>query len=145
MAKDITKYVIDPDNFDGAVITSMSDGVHNDYFKGETLEGIRARNSNPNLVAISWEELVPLLKKYHDSLQSEFEEITEEQYYYFLNCLPPARWKGSRFFLCEAYTGSLHKMCFRLGDKFYAALRSIKLTDEEINAQINEFDKRING
>lgn len=145
MTKDTTKYVIDPDNFEGVVVTSMRDGVHNDYHKGETLEDIRARDNNPNLIAVSWEDLVPHVKKYHDSLQGEFEEITEEEYYNLLNCLPPARWKGTRFFLCEGYTGSLHKMCFKLGDKCYAALRSIKLTDEAINAQINEFDKRING
>lgn len=55
MAEDTTKYVIDPDNFEGVVITSMSDGIHNDYSKGETLEEIRVRNDNPNLIAVSLE------------------------------------------------------------------------------------------
>ena len=36
-SKDL-KFVIDPRCFDGCCVTSMSDGVHNDYGDSETLE-----------------------------------------------------------------------------------------------------------
>ena len=51
-SKDL-KFVIDPRCFDGCCVTSMSDGVHNDYGDSETLEELRTRENNPFLIAVS--------------------------------------------------------------------------------------------
>lgn len=41
------RYVVNPFRFTGAVITSMSDGIHNDYDKGETLDMLKVRYKAP--------------------------------------------------------------------------------------------------
>lgn len=144
MKEDIVKWVVDPTNFKGYAITSMHDGIHNDYEQGETLEELRIRENNPNLNAVSWSEVEALMDKYENDLQTEFEEMTEERYDDLLNCLPPARWKGTRFFISEGYSGSLHQMCFQLENKkYYGALRSIRLSDAEISQQINDFRDKL--
>lgn len=137
--KDKSLYVIDPNNYQGFHITSMKDGVHNDYEEGETLEDMRKKYNNPNLIAVSWDEVLVRMKEYHMNLQGAFEEITEERYDSLFNCLPPVRWKGGRFFLGEAYSGSIHSMCFALDGKFYEGKRSITLSDSDIAKQISEF------
>lgn len=143
MKEDKTLYVIDPNNYTGFHLTSMKDGIHNDFEEGETLEDMRKRYKNPNLIAVSWDAILQKMKDYDNSLQVAFEEITEERYDSLFNCLPPVRWKGSRFFLGEAYSGSIHTMCFALDGKFYEGKRSIKLSDSDIAKQISEFAKSL--
>jgi hypothetical protein len=140
---DTLKYVLNPANFSGNVLTIMRDGIHNDCGNYETLEELRQRENNPNLQALTPEEFVPVMRKYEESLCEPFQEITEERYYDFLGFVPPRRQKYDRFFNGECYTGSLYTFCFMLNDKYYSALRSVSLTDEELAAQINEFSKTI--
>jgi hypothetical protein len=137
------KYVLEPDKFDGSVVTTMHDGIHNDYSSGETLEELRRRENNPNLQALSPEELTPVVERYEQSLCKPFEEITEEKYWDLLECLPPERYNGNSFFMSECYYGTLYRFCFRLNGKYYSALRSIFLTNEEISAQIKEFSNSL--
>ncbi|GAB6013320.1 hypothetical protein [Viscerimonas tarda] len=136
------KFILDPANFDGAALASMSDGIHSDY-GGETPEELRIRENNPALQALSLEEQIPVIERYEQSLCKPFEEITEERYWDLLECVPPKRFDGNRFFVGECYYGNLYRFCFRLNGKYYSALRSIILTDKEIEEQIREFEKSV--
>lgn len=83
MAKEVNeafRYVVNPFRFTGAVITSMSDGIHNDYDKGETLDMLKVRYKDPWLVTVTVEEIHTMIIKYQTSLQTPFEEITEDRY-----------------------------------------------------------------
>lgn len=83
MAKEINetfRYVVNPFRFKGAVITSMSDGIHSDYDKGETLDMLRERFKISWLVTVTSEEIQVMIDKYETSLQTPFEEITEYKY-----------------------------------------------------------------
>lgn len=133
------RYVVTPFRFTGAVITSMSDGIHNDYDKGETLEMLRERYKNPWLVTVTVEEIHAMINKYQASLQTQFEEITEHRYWDLLGCVPPKRQRSGSFFVGEAYYGSIYRFCFELDGKYYSALRDIRLTDEELYKQRRKF------
>ncbi len=141
MNNDTLRYVLDPDNFTGSVLTSMHDGVHSDYGNHETIEELRVRENNTKLMAITREELYPLWVNYQESLQKPFEEITEKRYYELKNCLPPERWINSGFFVGEPYYGNLYSLCFNHKGKYYSALRNIRLSDETLEKQIIDFIK----
>jgi hypothetical protein len=136
------KYILDPEKFDGSVLTTMRDDIHSDY-GGETLEELRTRENNPKLQALTVEELEPIYKQYEESLCKPFKEISKEKYWNLLECLPPKRYNGNRFFMSECYYGNLYRFCFKLRGKYYSALRSILLTDEELTIQIKEFGQSI--
>lgn len=133
------RYVVTPFRFTGAVITSMSDGIHNDYDKGETLDMLRERYKNPWLITVTVEEIHAMIIKYQTSLQTPFEEITEHRYWDLLGCVPPKRQRSGSFFVGEAYYGSIYRFCFELDGKYYSALRDIRLTDEELYKQRRKF------
>ena len=63
---DTFRYVVTPFRFTGAVITSMSDGIHNDYDKGETLDMLRERYKNPWLFTVTVEEIHAMINKYEE-------------------------------------------------------------------------------
>ena len=74
-----SRYVVNPFRFTGAVITSMSDGIHSDYDKGETLDMLKVRHKTPWLTTVTVEEIHAMIIKYQTSLQTPFEEITEHK------------------------------------------------------------------
>lgn len=136
-------YVIDTHHFEGFIHTMLEDGKHSLYSGNKTLRQLRKAENNKHLKAVTAKQLHQWLQKYYQSLCKPFEEITEDQYYDWLGCVPPKRHHNGRFFVGECYTGTLYQFCFRLGDKYYTALRSIRLTDDELNNQINRFAKTI--
>lgn len=146
MAKEVNetfRYVVNPFHFKGAVITSMSDGIHSDYDKGETLDMLRERFKIPWLVTVTSEEIQVMIDKYETSLQTPFEEITEYKYLDLLGCVPPKRQRYGSFFVGEAYYGSIYRFCFELDGKYYSALRDIMLTDEELCKQRRKFARML--
>lgn len=136
------RYIVDPDNFDGIVLTSMRDGQHSDY-GGETLSELQQRENNPNLKAVTRTELNKLLVIYYDSLCKPFEEISEERYWELLECVPPKRHRRGSFFVGECYDGPLYRFCFEYDKRYFSALRSIRLSDVELDKEIIEFSKTL--
>ncbi len=70
-----------------------------------------------------------------------WEEITEDSYYHFLECMPPENWHSGIFRLCERTTGTISLHCAEVDGKFYKAEREIytKYPDmiAEIRKQVN--------
>ena len=85
------RYIIDSRYYRGYTVAIMHDNVHNDNDKEETLETLRIRHKNPNLIAITPERLRILNKRYQESIVTPFQEITEERYMTLFNCLLPLR------------------------------------------------------
>lgn len=137
------RYVVDSRYFDGTCLTSMSDGIHNDYGNHETIEEIREREKNQFLLPISVEQIDLLLKRYTSSLQLPFEEITEKQYYDLLECVPPLRRGSGWFFVSEEYSVGLHSLCFQYGDRYFTGLRNKGLLLGHIGEQIQKHIKTI--
>ena len=104
-----------------------------------TLEQYRALKQNPNLITVTADEFYEIRKKFEKSLEGEFTEETEEQYYDALECLPPCKWhdlddRFNTFYISEGITGSLHS--FHIKDrktgKYYTALRSMFIKDNDL-------------
>jgi hypothetical protein len=108
-----TLYIIDPTNFNGQIINSMTskEGVpkYVDYMKEPTtFEQYKEQQQNENLIALDWETFkdeyyIPYL----DSLCEPFKETTEECFWDGLECLPPKRWtrfENGEFFFLEMNT-----------------------------------------
>lgn len=140
---EIFRYVVNPFHFTGAVITSMSDGIHNDYDKGEPLDMLKVRYKAPWLVTVTVEEIHAMIIKYQASLQTPFEEITEREFWDLQGCVPPKRQRSGSFFVGESYYGSIYRFCFELNGKYYSALRDIRLTDEELYKQRRKFARML--
>ena len=104
------KFVIDPHCFDGCCVTSMSDGVHNDYGDSETLEELRTRENNPFLIAVSGNTIRKMTRIHERGLCVPFREITEDEYYDKLDILPPVRHTRHFFFIGEPYSGNIYPL-----------------------------------
>lgn len=131
------KYIIDKRFFDGTVITSMSDDKHSDY-GGQTLEELRLRDRNPNLIAVSEQRVGFLFNRYKKSLEGIVSEITAERYWDLYGCVPPARIGGKWFFVGEPYFSDLYPFCFTHNGRYYMCLLRVNSTNEEIEKFILE-------
>lgn len=130
------KFVVDSRYFDGCCITSMSDGIHNDYEGHETLEELKERENNPHLIAVS-ENTIRKMAHIHDrSLCAPFKEITEEEYYDKLDVLPPVRYTKHFFFIGEPYSGDIYPFCFNMDGRYFTGLRSVRTPRKELERQM---------
>lgn len=134
------KYVIDKSKeFDGVVYTAMTDNVHSDY-GGETIEEMRKRNPGCDLEVVEPEVVNKLLDEYIGKLCSEpFKEITEEDYWDMMECVPPARSGRNWFFVGEAFSYNVHTLCFTDGERYFSAHRKVTTPKNEIVTEINKF------
>ena len=132
-----TLYIIDPNNFKGQIVSSITKHPYVDYTGGTTFEDYKKEENNEDLVALPWEDF---RKDYYEpylcGLQGEFKEVSEEAYWEALECLPPKRWtrygKDEFFFMGECYTADLYSCYVRKGEKYYNALRSIHTKEEDL-------------
>lgn len=138
------KYVIDSSKeFEGFVITSMSDDKHSDYGR-ETLEELQARMKECKLKIIDDDELSKLYNDYIQRLnKTPFEEIDQDTYERSLDCLPPARMDHNFFFVGEPYYGKVYPICFCIGGLFFRGIRSINTPTEKLRTEIVEFAKTL--
>lgn len=143
MSENTERYVIDSSHFNGTCVTSMKDGIRSDYFPNRTLRELRIENDNYNLISITTERMNFLMRRYIKALQLPFEEITEERFNDYMNCVPPKRFTRNSFFVGECYYADLYTFCFNLDDKYYSGLRSIKISDKDLAQQIIDFNKHI--
>jgi len=146
-------YIIDPTNFRGHVINSMTapkgtTPEYVDYMETPTtFEEYKKQKCNENLVALTWEDFNKnYYEPYLENLQGPWKEISEERWDDMLNVLPPMRWthfgnKDSFFFISEAYTAHLNSCFVKYKGKYYEALRSRHLPTEQIVKQIEDHVK----
>ena len=150
-------YIFDPQNFKGQVLNTMPfveknhpNGEHLlnhtyvDHTDGMTFKAYNEANGG-NLQALTWDEFWPILENYNKTAYIKpFVEISEEQYYDWLECLPPCKWhdldsRFNSFFISEALTHDLHQFCIKdkKEGKYYAGTRSRFITDSELLAELN--------
>ena len=142
MKKEHLKFVIDSRCFRGSCVTSMSDGIHCDYY-GSTLEELKKQENNPFLIAVTKNAIHKRSRIHDKSLCRPFREITEENYYNCMNELPPVRLKRHSFFFGEPYHGSLYMFCFTIGKRFFRGLRPVMTPQAELERQMNEHYRNI--
>lgn len=90
------------------------------------------------------------------ALNAPFEEIGKDWYMQYLECVPPIRLSspyrnGGWFFMGEAYTHdwgtglACHYLCFHYSGKYYAGLRRIDMSYQDIENEIGAFCRQIDA
>jgi hypothetical protein len=117
--------------------------LYNDKEEDLTLEQYQEkRKGEGEFKAVSIEEYDAMEAAFNESLKSSPAEITEEQYNYFLEVLPPCRWqnidRASIFHISERLRGNLVQWCFSLCGKFYAFTDDATISADKLRAKIEE-------
>ena len=136
------KYIVDSRYFDGTCLTLMTDGQRSD-FGGETLEELRVRENNPNLTAVTRSKIDKMMRLHLQALSAPFNEITREEYYDLMDALPPIRLERESFFIGEPHYGDIFSFCFTREGRFIKGLRSVHISQDDLNEQIDRHMKSI--
>ena len=95
-----------------------SDGVYRSTIKKETLAQVRIRY--PDAEIGEWENIY---RAAENSCKTEPQEITEAQYIYALEVLPPVCWKNAKgvesFKMSERFYGNVTAIYARLGKRYF--------------------------
>jgi hypothetical protein len=138
-------YVVDTKNFKGHPQSTMHVPGIVDYTGGKTLEEY-SKEKGTEFVAITWDEYDEKYQKpWLKSLQKPFKKISKKTYWYYLECVPPKKFRhiGSfeTFFVGECYTATLYEFCFSYIDHkkkehYFSALRDIYTDQAELLEQM---------
>jgi hypothetical protein len=117
-----------PTIIDTAVIR---DGIFTTAIKGETLDQVRIRY--PEAEIGEWDVVYQAVE---NSCKTEPQEITEAQFIYALEVLPPVCWKTAKgvesFKMSERFYGNVTAIYARLGKRYFTFNDLITLSPDEI-------------
>lgn len=82
---------------------------------------------------VSADDLGLLIRSYEELKRTKPQKITKEAYHWYLEVLPPCRWKDDRFHVSERITGQLVRWCMQKGDEYYTFIDYDYITDEQID------------
>lgn len=102
------------------------------FSEQKTLEQLRQQVS-PNLILIREEQAIALQREFH---KTQPEAITEEDYWYFLEVMPPVnytiRGNSESFKLCERICQDITVIVAKIGSHYYKFQNEINLSHEQI-------------
>lgn len=90
------------------------------------------------------DDVTPLIQKAEDEKYiDQWKEITEKEYWYYLEVLPPKRYeRGPRgidsFLMTEYWTSNITQHVFRFGKRYFAARRRDTDKREDLIAEIQK-------
>lgn len=129
--------------FKGNIMTCLKDGKpqYTNYASFEEYKAAREEEGK-EIVLMSWSEFNAM---YNSFWESDFTEITEEQYNRAWGELPPLKSKWltdtiHSYFCSEAMSGQYHS-CYifdKANNKFYCGLKSQFLSNEELLQKFND-------
>lgn len=129
-------YVIDKDNFNGCIVAKMS----NDKYINHTalkLDPYKIKMGLPGLIAVSVEEFEKRREEYIASCQTNFTEISEEEFYIRINESKIRRHflsKELKFFFLDGEESAFGILplyaCYK--EKYYLAQKDIRLSLDTI-------------
>lgn len=107
---------------------------------GRTLE--ETRKEYPDAVYMLFDDAIKTKEEKHKTPVSE---ITEEQFWYFLEVLPPNQWKQEHgresFKMSEHWSGSITGIYARIGERYFTFMDNYRLPHDEIMKRCEEFIK----
>lgn len=122
--------------------TLVTDGIV-DYSCGKTVEEYLFDSEKNGQVVLPLDEALQLIENEHDKLASQaWKEITEQDYTFALECLPPSRWEriqGVIFFQSrERYSCDVTSTYAQYDKKYFSALRKTTCDYETLSSEIKE-------
>ena len=70
-------------------------------------------------------------KREYENIEGLKAELTEDEYWYFLEVLPPLRFDGTNFYMLEFLTGDLTYYIFKEDGKYFVEVKEMIRTVEE--------------
>lgn len=104
------------------------------FYYGLTLEAMREREKNPNIQLMLYDDFTKA-KAARQDVPVTWDEITEERYMEWLDCLPPAFQGLGGFLVGEPYDHHAtngrprFQACWEYHKKFYASSRPMTITE----------------
>lgn len=89
---------------------------------------------------------MPSAKKMQIHLQSlcaPFCEITEEDYFDYMDTQPPIRHTRNFFFMSEPYHAGIHRFCFRTDGRYFTGLRSVNTPRKDLEQQMDRHYRKV--
>lgn len=133
-------YVIDNDNFHGCIVAKMNDDKYVNY-TGLKLATYKVKMELPGLIAVTVEEFEKMREEYTASCQTNFTEISREEFYTRINELKIRRHffsKELKFFYLDGEKSSFGILPLYVSykEKFYLAQKDMKLSIDSIVSYI---------
>lgn len=149
------EYLITSNPFDGTTESFIDDGIVQysgeemrsesfdergiktitiSYRNGLTPEQYAKKNEYAYWRVVDNDELSRLRAEHNETYLTDWEEISEEDFMYFLEVLPPLRYNGKMFFVREPITDNIYRCCIQKADKFYSSNRRINEPNRSIYA-----------
>jgi hypothetical protein len=125
----------------GEELVHFSGYLYNEKQGDFTVEQYQAHFPDQDLKIISSDEIGRLLDEYCKSLITSPEEISEDDYFHFLEVLPPCKMQGvdgaQVFHMSEALIYDLVQWNVSKGGKYYCFTNSANLAQDELNTIVN--------
>lgn len=126
--------VFKKDSFDGWAKHILSNGI--DTYNNKT----KAEYIAEGYDVLTMDDFVDYCNKWEDeNLCDDWKEITEEEYDYALNVLPPVKWYNGGFFISERYTSDISAFYQELNGKYFTSLQRWSTPREQIMESLNNY------
>jgi hypothetical protein len=127
-----TKVVV-RDEFDGIPYTYLENGRC--VVTGETEESFK----EGGFLVLTADEFNEFYEKWAEKKSADWTEITEEQYDYFLNVLPPVKFDRGGFFVSEMNCYDLGTFIQKFGTRYFKSEQRITTSRKKIIASLTKW------
>ena len=129
------EYVISKTNFSGSAEAILKNGV-----------GIYSKKTKADYLAagfavVDQHGLTEAFNAFADRICGMWVEITEEQYEYALNVLPPEQWFNGGFFISERLVGDVSAFYQQYKTRYFKSNQRINTPREIIMASLKAFEE----
>jgi len=132
-------YIIDKQNFNGCIETSMPDDVRTKY-TGQTLKEFRQSKNNPSLITVTVEEFELMRDKYKKSLVTPLKEIPEDEFYAMFKEQKIYRGTLDKGFACfffgESHGWNVYNCYCEIGGRYYKGTKKACITRKELEEEV---------
>ncbi len=122
--------------FSGFCHTYIKNGVIQ-WSKAKTFEEYQKRHADETFEIWSEEKFLRKSTEFYNSLCNHFSQITKERYIELMEVLPPLRFDGSSWFMCEFEVENITSFLCAYREKYYTSLQRITRTKPGIFADLS--------
>ena len=132
-------YIIDKNNFDGCIVTTMPDDVRTKY-TNQTMKEFRESRNNSNLITVTPEEFELMRDKYKLTLLTPFKEITEDEFFGIFKkekINTGTLEKGfACFFFGEFNSWGIYDCYCEVESRYYMGKKIISITRQQVEDEV---------
>ena len=115
------------------------------YTNYKTFAEYKYHHAKENLKLLNEKDFKELNDNYENSMIGDWKEIAEDWYWEMLEIMPPLRWSGDSFFICEALHSNIHSYFTKWGDKYYSSLQRVTSDHSDMFDSLKDFLKVVSN